>query len=568
MDRHCAGIYSSRMTEMKTDNNSMELNDEEPNNDRSNVSANLAAELSNAGTNANVVNKICSLLSGLQGENLVVGTQLILLLYLKYLNKVEMNEEKQCFDESMELIQMDQTDSNSSRITSCSSTQTNEHGTNKEKEITSSNISEHVLSRLNEKFNLSFGVLPRMELDDVSSFFQPHLPPNPLETKTAMSNNGALLTTIDKSAISTFESIAAIANDNNTQSPHKRYLIQNLSKIDEKSFNKMEPLLTSSVSSAVSSCSSVSVPIVSINSPSNTISIQTRQTLNDTGKQLNIINSITSNTSNNNTNNNNSNNNNDHLHNHHHHHHNNHHNNHHINRNDNRLFVNDDNNSTNLSDDIVCSVCSKRFCYPRQLKRHQKCHLTEKRHHCRYCNKGFNDSFDLKRHIRTHTGVRPFKCELCGKAFTQRCSLESHLRKMHNIQLNYGFKERRTKLYICERCGNSTPKLGDHINHVCPESSTTVTSTTKRSSKLDSPSTFIKKPTNFSIINNNCSIDDIVSSTTSSATVDTLTNGINIPQELLNGKWIPFGTSTTDLELILEKINSLTDYCNEHGEMQ
>lgn len=93
-----------------------------------------------------------------------------------------------------------------------------------------------------------------------------------------------------------------------------------------------------------------------------------------------------------------------------------------------------------------CRQCSKSFQLQRLLNRHMKCHSDIKRYLCTFCGKGFNDTFDLKRHTRTHTGVRPYKCNLCEKSFTQRCSLESHCLKVHGVQHQYAYKERRTKV--------------------------------------------------------------------------------------------------------------------------
>lgn len=95
---------------------------------------------------------------------------------------------------------------------------------------------------------------------------------------------------------------------------------------------------------------------------------------------------------------------------------------------------------------FTCHVCSKNFSLQRLLNRHMKCHSDVKRYLCTFCGKGFNDTFDLKRHTRTHTGVRPYKCNLCEKSFTQRCSLESHCLKVHGVQHQYAYKERRTKV--------------------------------------------------------------------------------------------------------------------------
>ncbi|XP_072188906.1 transcription factor Ovo-like 2 [Excalfactoria chinensis] len=120
-----------------------------------------------------------------------------------------------------------------------------------------------------------------------------------------------------------------------------------------------------------------------------------------------------------------------------------------------------------------CELCGKGFRLQRMLNRHVKCHSQVKRHLCTFCGKGFNDTFDLKRHVRTHTGIRPYKCEVCNKAFTQRCSLESHLKKIHGVQQQYAYKQRRDKLYVCEDCGYTGPTQEDlylHVSSVHPSS--------------------------------------------------------------------------------------------------
>lgn len=120
-----------------------------------------------------------------------------------------------------------------------------------------------------------------------------------------------------------------------------------------------------------------------------------------------------------------------------------------------------------------CDLCGKAFRLQRMLNRHLKCHNQVKRHLCSFCGKGFNDTFDLKRHVRTHTGIRPYKCDICHKAFTQRCSLESHLKKIHGVQQQYAYKQRRDKLYVCEDCGYTGPTQEDlylHVNGAHPGS--------------------------------------------------------------------------------------------------
>uniref|UniRef100_A0A8C5EPY3 Putative transcription factor ovo-like protein 3 n=2 Tax=Gouania willdenowi TaxID=441366 RepID=A0A8C5EPY3_GOUWI len=118
------------------------------------------------------------------------------------------------------------------------------------------------------------------------------------------------------------------------------------------------------------------------------------------------------------------------------------------------------------SGDFVCSVCHKIFPLQRMLTRHLKCHSLVKRHFCQFCGKGFNDTFDLKRHMRTHTGIRPYKCELCEKAFTQRCSLESHMRKIHGVQQQYAYRQRRSKIFVCEDCGFTSSRPDEYFLHV------------------------------------------------------------------------------------------------------
>ncbi|XP_055303927.1 transcriptional regulator ovo isoform X3 [Sitodiplosis mosellana] len=125
-----------------------------------------------------------------------------------------------------------------------------------------------------------------------------------------------------------------------------------------------------------------------------------------------------------------------------------------------------ENNGPNDENKFQCRQCSKAFGLQRLLNRHMKCHSDIKRYLCTFCGKGFNDTFDLKRHTRTHTGVRPYKCNLCEKSFTQRCSLESHCLKVHGVQHQYAYKERRTKMYVCEECGHTTNEPEVHYLHL------------------------------------------------------------------------------------------------------
>ena len=62
--------------------------------------------------------------------------------------------------------------------------------------------------------------------------------------------------------------------------------------------------------------------------------------------------------------------------------------------------------------------------------------------------------------------MRPYKCEECGKAFTQRCSLESHLIKVHGKDPEHCYKQRRSKIFVCEECGHTTKEADKHYDHI------------------------------------------------------------------------------------------------------
>ncbi|GCB78520.1 hypothetical protein scyTo_0018615 [Scyliorhinus torazame] len=122
--------------------------------------------------------------------------------------------------------------------------------------------------------------------------------------------------------------------------------------------------------------------------------------------------------------------------------------------------------SADTQGNFLCYSCNKVFPLQRMLTRHLKCHSSLKKHICRFCSKGFNDTFDLKRHMRTHTGIRPYKCDRCEKAFTQRCSLESHLKKIHSVHQTYAYRERRSKIFVCEDCGFTSSQGETYFLHL------------------------------------------------------------------------------------------------------
>ena len=68
-------------------------------------------------------------------------------------------------------------------------------------------------------------------------------------------------------------------------------------------------------------------------------------------------------------------------------------------------------------------------------------------------------------------GVRPYRCHHCEKSFTQRCSLESHCLKVHGVNHQYEYKQRRSKVVPSRQFTTSnglTLDISDKANVVFP----------------------------------------------------------------------------------------------------
>ena len=62
-------------------------------------------------------------------------------------------------------------------------------------------------------------------------------------------------------------------------------------------------------------------------------------------------------------------------------------------------------------------ICNNRFLFL----------LKEKPHKCTMCSKSFPTPGDLKSHTYVHTGTWPFKCHICQRGFSKQTNLKNHL---------------------------------------------------------------------------------------------------------------------------------------------
>lgn len=58
---------------------------------------------------------------------------------------------------------------------------------------------------------------------------------------------------------------------------------------------------------------------------------------------------------------------------------------------------------------------------------HLNHHPQEKPHKCSLCSKSFPTPGDLKSHMYVHSGSWPFKCHICSRGFSKQTNLKNHL---------------------------------------------------------------------------------------------------------------------------------------------
>jgi len=105
-------------------------------------------------------------------------------------------------------------------------------------------------------------------------------------------------------------------------------------------------------------------------------------------------------------------------------------------------------------DALLCTVCSKTFVLPSELKYHMDFHAGEKRFGCSICGKRFSIRQSMLSHELIHSGDKPFLCKTCGKAFRQKNHLIQHWRVHTN-----------TKPYRCSVCSKAYKRRVDLRYH-------------------------------------------------------------------------------------------------------
>ncbi|CAB3222565.1 unnamed protein product [Arctia plantaginis] len=53
--------------------------------------------------------------------------------------------------------------------------------------------------------------------------------------------------------------------------------------------------------------------------------------------------------------------------------------------------------------------------------------VAEKPHKCSLCSKSFPTPGDLKSHMYVHSGSWPYKCHICSRGFSKHTNLKNHL---------------------------------------------------------------------------------------------------------------------------------------------
>ncbi|CAG2163324.1 unnamed protein product, partial [Oppiella nova] len=79
----------------------------------------------------------------------------------------------------------------------------------------------------------------------------------------------------------------------------------------------------------------------------------------------------------------------------------------------------------------ICSICSKQFSKPSQLRLHENIHYFERPFKCDSC--AFSKPSQLRLHENIHYFERPFKCDSCAVSFRTKGHLQKHKRSVSHF---------------------------------------------------------------------------------------------------------------------------------------
>lgn len=92
---------------------------------------------------------------------------------------------------------------------------------------------------------------------------------------------------------------------------------------------------------------------------------------------------------------------------------------------------------------LTCKVCGKVLTCKRQLRVHEKLHIGLRRHVCATCGKVYRHRSGLVMHSYEHTGQLPYLCDLCGAGFKNFFSMGQHKKRRHSTY----------RPFVCQQCG-------------------------------------------------------------------------------------------------------------------
>ncbi|KAK6192009.1 hypothetical protein SNE40_003565 [Patella caerulea] len=76
----------------------------------------------------------------------------------------------------------------------------------------------------------------------------------------------------------------------------------------------------------------------------------------------------------------------------------------------------------------ICDVCGKGFSGKSDLNRHKNIHSVVKKYWCEECQRGFNDNSGFRRHKLIYHSASSHKCHICPKSYLALKDLDKHLK--------------------------------------------------------------------------------------------------------------------------------------------